>query len=72
MHTELKRLQIADAPPFSREAERADAVPVALMNGEQLVLLLSEHEVGVTRRSHEMLELADTNLNPGKEGSPNG
>jgi len=45
------------SPGARREAERADAVPVALMNGEQLVLLLSEHEVGVTRRSHEMLEL---------------
>lgn len=47
------------SPGARREAERADAVPVALMNGEQLVLLLSEHEVGVTRRSHEMLELAE-------------
>lgn len=60
------------SPGARREAERADAVPVALMNGEQLVLLLSEHEVGITRRSHEMLELADMDLNPGKEGSPNG
>lgn len=33
--------------------------------------LLSEHEVGVTRRSHEMLELSEA-LNPGKEGAPNG
>lgn len=44
-----------------REAERADAVPVALMNGEQLVLLLAEHEVGVSRRAHEMPELAEDN-----------
>jgi restriction system protein len=57
------------SPGARREAERADAVPVALMNGEQLVLLLSEHEVGVTRRPHEMLELS---ANPGKEGSTNG
>jgi restriction system protein len=60
------------SPGASREAERADAVPVALMNGEQLVLLLSEHEVGVTRRSHEMLELTDTDVNTGKEGAANG
>ena len=55
------------SPGARKEAERTDAVPVALMNGEQLVLLLSEHEVGVTRRSHEMLELADTDLDLGKE-----
>jgi restriction system protein len=47
------------SPGARREAERADAVPVALMNGEQLALLLAEHEVGVTRRSHEMLELSE-------------
>ncbi len=29
--------------------------------------LLSEHEVGVTRRSHERLDLADTDLPFGKE-----
>jgi hypothetical protein len=28
--------------------------------------LLSEHEVGVTRRSHERLDLADTNITLGK------
>ena len=60
------------SPGACREAERADAVPVALMNGEQLVLLLSEHDVGVTRRSHEMLELTDTGANTEKEGAANG
>lgn len=60
------------SPGARREAERADAVPVALMNGEQLVLLLSEHEVGVTRRSHEMLELTGTDPITGKEREPNG
>lgn len=48
------------SPDACREAERADAVPVGLMNGEQLVLLLAEHEVGVTRRPHDLLELAET------------
>lgn len=58
----------SDCSPGARnEAERADAVPVALMNGDQLVLLLSEHEIGVTRRSHELLEPSD-NLYPGKTG----
>jgi restriction system protein len=41
------------------EAARQDAVPVSLMNGEQLVLLLAEHEVGVSRRSHDLLEMAE-------------
>ena len=41
------------------EATRADAVPVALMNGEQLVALMVAHEVMVARRSHDILELDD-------------
>lgn len=40
-----------------KEAARPDAVPVALMNGEQLVALLVENEIGVSRRSHDILEL---------------
>jgi len=40
-----------------KEAARPDAIPVGLMNGEQLVLLLAEHEIGVTRRSHYLLSL---------------
>jgi len=56
------------SPGARREAERTDAVPVALMNGEQLVLLLTEHEVGVTRRSHEMLEIDEHDHRvPGKD-----
>ena len=41
------------------EAERPNAVPVALMNGEQLVRLLIEHEIGVGRAAHTLLELTD-------------
>jgi len=41
------------------EAERPDATPVALMNGEQLVTLMAEHEIGVTRSTHEILELSE-------------
>jgi restriction system protein len=40
-----------------KEADRPNAVPVALMNGEKLVELLAEHEVGVQRRSHDLLDL---------------
>jgi restriction system protein len=41
------------------EAARPNAVPVALMNGEQLVALLAGHEVGIKRRTHDLLELAE-------------
>jgi restriction system protein len=40
------------------EAERLNAVPVALMNGEQLVHLLVEHEIGVRRVPYDLIELA--------------
>lgn len=39
------------------EAERANAVPVALMNGDQLVALLVENNIGVHRSSYDLLEL---------------
>ena len=42
------------------EATRPDAVPVALMNGEQLVALMVQHEVMVTRRPHDILDLSLT------------
>ncbi|MBN1460256.1 MAG: restriction endonuclease [Armatimonadetes bacterium] len=46
---------------FSRgartEAARPDAVPVALMSGEQLVLLLTEYGIGVSRRTHDLIDL---------------
>lgn len=40
------------------EAERPNAVPVGLMNGEQLVALLVEHDIGVQRTSHDLIELS--------------
>ncbi|GAB6166181.1 hypothetical protein JCM19992_21810 [Thermostilla marina] len=40
-----------------KEAARPDAVPVALMNGEQLVALLAEYEIGVARRTYGILEV---------------
>ncbi|MCL4742295.1 MAG: restriction endonuclease [Phycisphaerales bacterium] len=39
------------------EAARPNAVPVALMDGEQLVALLAQYEIGVARRMHDLLEL---------------
>ena len=41
------------------EAERPNAVPVALMNGEQLVRLLVENDIGVHRTSYDLIELGD-------------
>ncbi len=40
------------------EASRKDATPVALMNGEQLVDLLIEHEVLVRKEPYELIYLA--------------
>lgn len=45
------------SPGARQEAARPDAVPVALMNGEQLVVLLVENGIGVVRRSHDLIEL---------------
>lgn len=39
------------------EAERSDAIPVALVNGKQLVDLLIEHEVLVKRVAYELINL---------------
>jgi restriction system protein len=41
------------------EAERADATPVALMNGEQLVKLLVENDIGIRRTNHDIIELGE-------------
>jgi restriction system protein len=41
------------------EASRRNAVPVALMNGEQLVALLAEYGIGVSRQSHDIFEIED-------------
>ncbi len=41
------------------EAARPDATPVALMNGDQLVTLLIEHDIGVRRASYDLIELGE-------------
>jgi len=43
------------------EARRLDAIPVALMDGEQLVSLLVENDIGVQRMSYELIELQPFN-----------
>lgn len=42
-----------------QEAERPDATPVALMNGDQLVKLLVENDIGVRRTGHDLIELKE-------------
>lgn len=48
---------------FSRgarsEAERSDATPIALMSGDQFVALMIEHNIGVHRSSHDIIELGE-------------
>lgn len=39
------------------EAERADTTPVGLMNGDQLVDLLIENNIGIKRTEHALIEL---------------
>ena len=41
------------------EAQRVDATPVALMNGEQLVGLLVEYGIGIRREQFELIELEE-------------
>ncbi|MCK5602426.1 restriction endonuclease, partial [Candidatus Pacearchaeota archaeon] len=50
------------SPGARKEALRPDAVPVALMNGEELVALLSEHKIGIAIQTHNLLELSETKL----------
>ena len=47
------------SPGAKKEALRPDAVPVALMNGQELVALLVEHKIGVTLQIHTLLELSE-------------
>ena len=44
-----------------QEAERPDATPVALMNGEQLVALLVANEIGVRRTAFSLIEVGEDN-----------
>ncbi|WP_420626927.1 restriction endonuclease [Candidatus Poriferisodalis sp.] len=41
------------------EAERRDAAPVALLDGDGISELMLEHEIGVTRTRLEIFEIAD-------------
>jgi len=45
------------SPGAVKEAAQADKTPIALMNGEQLVMLLMEHGIGVHRSTPDLFEL---------------
>ena len=45
-----------------KEAAQTDKTPIALMNGEQFVLLLMEHGIGVHRSTPDLFEMADDEL----------
>ena len=42
-----------------KEAARPDRALVALMGGEQLVALAAQYEIGVSRRTHDLMELGE-------------
>ena len=52
------------------EAERANVVPIGLMNGKQLVALLIEHDIGVHRNSYDLIELGESNAGDGAVDQP--
>jgi len=41
------------------EAKQPDKIPVALMNGEQLVTLLIENDISIHRISYDLIDLAE-------------
>ena len=42
-----------------KEAAQADKTPIALMNGEQFVILLMEHGIGVHRSTPDLFEIEE-------------
>ncbi len=42
-----------------QEAEQPDKTPIALMNGEQMVNLLIEYDIGVMRTSYDLIDLEE-------------
>lgn len=51
------------------EAARPNAVPVALMNGEQLVAVLAQYEIGVTRQTYGILDMDEQTPDAEPSGS---
>ena len=51
-----------------KEANQPDKTPVNLMNGEQLVTLLLENNIGVNRKPHDLFELDELPITEFKSG----
>ncbi len=47
------------SPGARQEAEQPDKTPIALMNGEQMVSLLIEHDIGVVRTNYDLIDLEE-------------
>ena len=47
------------SPGAIAEAAQVDKTPIALMNGQQLVILLMEHNIGVHRSTPDLFEIDD-------------
>lgn len=49
-----------------KEAAQPDKTPIALMNGEQLVMLLMEYGIGVRRSTPDLFEIDEESSAGGK------
>ena len=50
-----------------KEAAQSDKTPIALMNGDQLVMLLMEHGIGVHRSTPDLFEIDEEARVTGEE-----
>ena len=51
------------SPEAIEEAERSDATPVALLDGDGVVDIMLEHQIGVSSTTLEIFELSELDLN---------
>jgi len=56
------------SPGAVKEAIQADKTPIALMNGEQLVMLLMEYGIGVHRSTPDLFEIDEEFTTGGENG----
>lgn len=60
------------SPGARKEAIRVDAAPVGLMNGQQLINLMLEHEIGVSKASLDLFEVRPIGERASSESLPTG
>jgi restriction system protein len=58
------------SPGAVKKAAQSDKTPIALMNGEQLVILLMEHQIGVRRSTHDLFEIGEESADDGNKDRP--